>query len=497
MAHATCPMFRRRSLLALISVAIASIGSGVWIARLLSAAPLPADGEVERVKAEIDRIEAASLDEGREPRFDRYKSIALLGKLIFYDRNLSVNRNEACAFCHMPEAGFSGPVKTLNMTTVSYPGSVPSRFSNRKPQAISYSSYAPALHYNAGQGDFVGGAFWDMRATGVRLNSPIAEQAQGPPTNPVEMGLSDSACMVQRLSEGRYRSLAEVVWGARSLTIDWPEDVEQICMRPAPPPAGGASPLHLSASGRETANRTFDQIAEALATYEASPEINPFSSKYDLVMAGMARFTPDEKAGYELFRSSKTHCNECHRDGGPGEEPLFTDFTASNLGLPANPALAFLSETTLDASGYAANSAGLRYLDRGVGGFLIGMAQLSTVSSPDPAWLKKAPPFQGRFQVPTLRNVDKRPRPDFVKAYMHNGYLKSLKEVVHFYNTRDTLHRCKPNDPGEKTICWPAPENTATMNRRQLGNLRLTGTEENQIVAFLKTLSDGYVGPSK
>jgi cytochrome c peroxidase len=95
------------------------------------------------------------------------------------------------------------------------------------------------------------------------------------------------------------------------------------------------------------------------------------------------------------------------------------------------------------------------------------MAQLSTVSSPDPAWLKKAPAFEGRFQVPTLRNVDKRPRPDFVKAYMHNGYLKSLKEVVHFYNTRDTLHRCKPNDPGEKTVCWPAPENTATMNRKQ------------------------------
>jgi cytochrome c peroxidase len=54
--------------------------------------------------------------------------------------------------------------------------------------------------------------------------------------------------------------------------------------------------------------------------------------------------------------------------------------------------------------------------------------------------------------------VDKRPRPDFVKVYMHNGYLKSLKEVVHFYNRRDVLPRCKGPDA--------------------------------QIVAFLKTLTD-------
>ena len=75
---------------------------------------------------------------------------------------------------------------------------------------------------------------------------------------------------------------------------------------------------------------------------------------------------------------------------------------------------------------------------------------------------------------------------------MHNGYLKSLKEVVHFYNTRDTLPRCKPGDPGEKTTCWPAPEHPGTMNRKQLGNLGLTGEEEDRIVAFMKTLTDGH-----
>src|ERR1022692_2370216 len=92
----------------------------------------------------------------------RQPQIMLLGKLIFYDRQLSVKRNESCSFCHMPETGFTGPVSALNQTTVAYPGSIRTRFSGRKPQSHSYASYAPVLHYNAEQGDFVGGQFWDM-----------------------------------------------------------------------------------------------------------------------------------------------------------------------------------------------------------------------------------------------------------------------------------------------------------------------------------------------
>ena len=104
-----------------------------------------------------------------------------------------------------------------------------------------------------------------------------------------------------------------------------------------------------------------------------------------------------------------------------------------------------------------------------------------------------APKFNGKFQTPTLRNVDKRPRPDFVKAYMHNGYLKSLKEVVHFYNTRDTLPRCiGAHDSRERVGCWPAPEVPANENRKQLGSLGLSDFEEDDIVAFLQTLTDGY-----
>jgi cytochrome c peroxidase len=80
---------------------------------------------------------------------------------------------------------------------------------------------------------------------------------------------------------------------------------------------------------------------------------------------------------------------------------------------------------------------------------------------------------------------------------MHNGYLKSLKEVVHFYNTRDSLPTCKAGDPGEKVNCWPKPEYPQTMNRKQLGNLGLNDKQEDQIVSFLKTLTDGFVPPAK
>src|SRR5205807_1064635 len=186
----------------------------------------PALQEIERVEAEIDRIEAQAIERLAVPPGNQVQQIELLGKLLLYDKQLSVNRNEACAFCHMPEAGFTGPVSELNRTTGSYPGSVRTRFSNRKPQSHAYAPLSPVLHYNPGQGDLVGGNFWDMRATGRRLGNPAAEQAEGPPTNPVEMGLPDIACVVYRASQRPYRAMFESVWGTQSFAITWPGDVE-------------------------------------------------------------------------------------------------------------------------------------------------------------------------------------------------------------------------------------------------------------------------------
>src|SRR3984893_10416501 len=122
--------------------------------------------EIAQVEAEIDRIEAKAIERLASLPDNQIQQIELLGKLMLYDKDLSVYRNEACAFCHMPETGFTGPVSELNRTTGAYPGSVRTRFSNRKPQTHAYAPLSPVLHYNLGQGDLVGGNFWDMRATG-------------------------------------------------------------------------------------------------------------------------------------------------------------------------------------------------------------------------------------------------------------------------------------------------------------------------------------------
>ncbi|MDB5443424.1 MAG: putative methylamine utilization protein MauG, partial [Phenylobacterium sp.] len=322
--------------------------------------------EIEQVEAEIDRMETQTLTRLAAPPTNQVQQVELLGKLLMFDKQLSVNRNEACAFCHMPDVGFTGSVSELNRTTGAYPGSVRTRFSSRKPQSHAYAALSPVLHYNPGPGDLVGGNFWDMRATGRRLGNPAAEQAEGPPTNPVEMGLPDTACAVYRASRRPYRAMFEKVWGAQAFAIAWPRNVEQVCNRPGPASAADPFPVHLSAVDRGRSNATFDQMAQSIAGFEASAEDTNFTSKFDAMLAGKVKFTAQEQAGFTLF-TGKGQCNACHRDGGPGEDPLFTDFTASNIGSPANPRLPYYKENRPDARGYVANPDGPAFIDYGVG----------------------------------------------------------------------------------------------------------------------------------
>jgi cytochrome c peroxidase len=484
----------RRAALSIAAVIVAAtIGADAPGAEESSTALSPqALEEIAQLEVAIDAIESRTIERLAAPPDNQVQQIELLGKLMLYDKDLSVNRNEACAFCHMPEMGFTGPVSELNRTAGAYPGSVRTRFSDRKPQSHAYAPLSPVLHYNSGQGDLVGGNFWDMRATGRRLGNPAAEQAEGPPTNPVEMGLPDIACAVYRASQRPYRVLFESVWGPQAFAIAWPGAVEQVCDRPGPPAPGEPLPVHLSPTDRGRVGATFDQMAQSIAGYEASAEVTSFTSKFDAVLAKKALFTAEEQAGYDLFRG-KARCNECHRDGGPGEDPLFTDFTASNIGTPANPRLPYYGENQPDALGYVANPQGSSFVDGGVGTFLSQGHLLSQPSAVDARWLKLAPDNQARIQVPTLRNVDKRPYPAFVKAYGHNGYFKSLKAIVHFYNTRDVLPRCRSHDAGEGTSCWPAPESDGNMNTSKVGHLGLSDTEEDALVLFMQTLTDGFM----
>src|SRR5205085_1354174 len=171
--------------------------------------------EIAQVEAEIDRIEAQTLERRATPPDNQVRQVELLGKLILYDRQLSVYRNEACMFCHMPETGFTGPVSELNRTTGAYPGSVRTRFSDRKPQSHAYAPLSPVLHYNRGQGDLVGGNFWDMRAT-VRRR-PAAGSSRAGRSRPGRRDLRSDGAIHSRLRGLRRsdRVQLEVRRGAR------------------------------------------------------------------------------------------------------------------------------------------------------------------------------------------------------------------------------------------------------------------------------------------
>jgi cytochrome c peroxidase len=137
--------------------------------------------EIGQVEADIDRIEAATLERLSKPPDNQVQQLELLGKSMLYDKQLSVNRNEACAFCHMPETGFTGPVSELNATTGAYPGSVRTRFSNRKPQTHTYAALSPVLHYNPGQDDLAGGNFWVDRPQARQSGSGAGGRSAGQP----------------------------------------------------------------------------------------------------------------------------------------------------------------------------------------------------------------------------------------------------------------------------------------------------------------------------
>src|SRR6202140_104053 len=448
-------------------------------------------------------------------------SIEILGKLMNFDKTISPNQNEACASCHMPYAAFSGPIPSVNLTMIAYPGSARYRANKRTAQRYTYSSYFPPLQYDAVQGLFFGGNFWDSRATGYLTRSPAGEQAQRPPVHTGEMDLPDTACVAYKLSLAPYRPLFEKVWGAGSFDITWPANVATVCATP-----GGAAifrsntmPLTLSPADRTRANDVYLQWAQSLSAYEHSLSISPFTSKFDAFLKGIYTMTSNEAAGYALF-NGKGNCNSCHLDGrgttlassqtdtstAADVTPVFTCFGSANEGLPKNPRVAFYYETTPDSLGFTPNPGGFTYTDFGLGTFL--RSGFGAAPNPNSSWTQYAPTVDGQMQVSTARDVamvppqsksTEAPGPYFQKEFFHNGYIKSLKQLVHFYNTRDVYPfpvesgEC-PAGTVEKVTCWPTPEVVQNVDMTT-GSLGLTDTEENQIVAFLQTLTDGYTTP--
>lgn len=328
----------------------------------------------------------------------------LLGKQIFFDETLSEPMGESCATCHTPEKGFADKYPRITSE-----GAVKGRFSNRNSMTCSYAAYVPALYYDEEEETFVGGLFWDGR-----VNS-LEEQAAQPFVNPLEMGNESNERVVEKIRKAAYYPELIKIYGETTST-----------------------------------DSIFSYVLDALATYERSVEVNPFTSKYDAWEDGKYKFTKQEKEGLKLFKE-KGLCAECHileKDERAGRV-LFTDHTYDNLGIPSNPENPYFNVQP------PYNTCGRDTMDMGLGAFLQDSAEY------------------GKFRVPTLRNIV------LTAPYGHNGYFKTLEEIVHFYNVRDVED-------------YPAPEYAETVNKDELGNLKLSEQEEATIVAFLHTLTDGY-----
>src|SRR5438128_10930649 len=201
---------------------------------------LPPDlqSELDRVSRDVNLIFQQALAEfralpppnltGQPPTLQGsgVQMVQTLGKLMNFDVNMSVMKNQACASCHMPYAGFSGPIPSVNLTMIAYPGTFRFRAGKRTAQRYTYSPDFPVLNYNQTQASFFGGNFWDARSTGYLLQSADAEQAQHPPVDTQEHGFPDTACIAFQLTTAGYRPLFETGWGTGCLEIKFPHDTE-------------------------------------------------------------------------------------------------------------------------------------------------------------------------------------------------------------------------------------------------------------------------------
>ena len=348
--------------------------------------------------------------------------LVVLGRAIFFDTNLSKPVGQSCASCHDPAAGYAHP--NVNLPTSQ--GAIQSRYGNRNANSVTYAMFSPELYFDpvpgpgVMEGQYKGGLFWDSRA------DTLEEQAKGPFLNPLEMHNPNKQIVVLAVRQSNYADLFKSIFGVTTFN-----DVET----------------------------AYDNIANALAAFMRSPEVNPFTSKYDYWKAGQAQLTEDEYQGYLLFTTNSAKCKNCH------PEPYFTNFGHQNLGVPRNPDLPyyFLNPNL--------NPEGENWVDLGLGAFL------RTIGVPE----MEAAMQDGKMKIPSLRNVAITP------PYEHNGYFQTLREVVMFNNTRDV--------PGAD---WPAPEVPQNVHRHMppmpgtFGQLGLTDLQVDQIVAFLQTLTDGY-----
>jgi cytochrome c peroxidase len=485
-----------------------------------------------------------------------------LGKRVFFDPISRPRGRQSCASCHDPGAGWAGPRSLINLTVVAQPGAAfhldRTAIGSLKPPSNAYASFIPPFSDDCGLNlgppptrNFCGGNFWNGRAEGsgalglpplypgatepifgedvfvvngvldADLKSsydpflgPTSEQALNPFPNPVEQNI-DRQSVCKHVQKSAYAYLYRRAW---------------------------KEPIRCDDA--TAYNKAFKRIAVALGAWQASPEVNSFSSKRDKALRAeldclaaelsgipsrasdcqhpnylnspgtfpLVGLTTLENYGHDLFYADRlpftpvppipvgtvtacdpagtavdkgSNCSFCHSDDPAADDgaellQLYTDNHYHNIGMPPNPEI---------PNNPGANPG------------LAGHTSLDGEDLDGDGVADERNQF-GFFKTPTLRNVDKRPHSRFIKAYGHNGWFKSIESIVHFYNTAfvdnpaNGKTRCPDGYTERQALaenCWPAPESAGAPIPALVGNLGLSACDESAIVAYLKTLTDRKV----
>lgn len=375
----------------------------------------------------------------REAAFARAAALSALGRRMFFDPTLSASHQMACASCHAPSNGFS----PANAAPVQMGGPKLDRPGVRAVPSLTYIEATPAFTEHEFDGEDegdpsvdngpTGGLNWDGRADRGR------DQARIPLLAPNEMANESSAAVVAAVRAAPYAAEVAALAGAK-------DDAT-----------------------------LFRTIVAALEAFEQDPAtFYPYTSKFDAYLLGKAELTAQEARGLKVFEDEdKGNCASCHRSqrDANGTLPQFTDYGLIAIGLPRNMAI----PANADPS----------YFDLG----LCGPYRTGFADKPD---------YCGLFKTPSLRNVAKR------RSFFHNGVFHDLREAVAFYVYRDVEpERFFPrradgavaihNDLPERY--WDNLNQDPPFGGKPGGRPRLTEAEIDDVVAFLKTLDDGYFEP--
>lgn len=355
-----------------------------------------------------------------------------LGEMLFKDKNLSLNRNQSCETCHSLTPAKQGLAPSfVDVTNV------------KKDTAVSTGSIksetgvlnTPMVAYAGFSPEFHFDETEELYIGGQFWNGRaknLIEQAKQPILNPVEMAMPDELSVVKRLQENSF----------------YVGKFKQLYK------------VDLTDTSAKSVEKNYHSLAQAISAFEQSAVFNKFNSKFDYALFGKTQLSATEKKGLALFQG-KAKCSACHTidiavdEHGNMIPPVFTDFSYDNIGTPRNVNIPKNPEPNL------------------------GLGGRTDIENPVAEL--------GKHKVMTLRNIA------LTAPYGHNGIFKTLEQVVHFYNTRDTLKKVADNNSPEfgKTA-WAEPEIAENVNTDELGNLELTAGEEKAIVAFLKTLTDDY-----